>query len=76
MPEIVKVEVSAALAKKFRRKVVEVYGYEKCSVKSALEDLIKRFIAVRGTEWGSMKGVLKLTANSIELQHRAWMRSN
>jgi len=44
MSEIVKAEVNAALARKFRRKVGEVYGYKKGSVKSALEDLIKRFV--------------------------------
>lgn len=73
MPEIIKVEISTALAKKFRRKAIEVYGYEKGSVKVVLEDLIKRFVAIRGTEWRSMKGALKLKANSIELQHHAWI---
>jgi len=76
MSEIVKAEVNAALARKFRRKIGEVYGYKKGSVKIALEDLIKRFVSAKGTEWGSMKGVLKLEVGSVELQHRAWKRSD
>jgi len=74
MSEVVKAEVSAGLAKRFRRKVMDVYGHKKGSVKTALQDLIKRFVGAGKAEWGSMKGVLKLEVESVELQHRAWMK--
>lgn len=72
MAEIIKAEVPRALAEKFRRRAMEVYGYKKGAVKAALEDLLKRFVASREVDWGRLKGVVKSDLTSVELQHRVW----
>jgi hypothetical protein len=43
MTETIKVEVNEALAKRFRKRAMELYGYKKGSMKKALEDTMKRF---------------------------------
>ena len=74
MVEIIKAEVPEALAKKFRRKAMEVYGYKKGAMKAALEDLLKRFITLGDADWKQLKGVIKSELTSVELQHQAWKR--
>ena len=74
MVEIIKAEVPEALAKKFRRKAMEVYGYKKGAMKAALEDLLKRFINMGDADWKRLKGVIKSRLTSVELQHQAWKK--
>ena len=71
MVEIIKAEIPEALAKKFRRKAMEVYGYKKGAMKAALEDLLKRFINMGDADWKRLKGVIKSRLTSVELQHQA-----
>jgi len=74
MVEIIKAEIPEALAKKFRRKAMEVYGYKKGAMKAALEDLLKRFINMGDADWKRLKGVIKSRLTSVELQHQAWKK--
>jgi len=73
MVEIIEAEVPEALAKKLRRKAMEVYGYKKGAMKAALEDMLRRFITLGDVDWERLKGVIKSELTSVELQHRAWM---
>lgn len=72
MSEVIKAEVPEALAKKFRKRAMEVYGYKKGAVKAALEDAMKRFIASSRVDWKTLKGCIQLKSTSVELQHKAW----
>ncbi|MCD6536186.1 MAG: hypothetical protein J7K49_04050 [Thaumarchaeota archaeon] len=74
MVEIIKAEVPEALAKKFRRKAMEVYGYKKGAMKAALEDMLRRFITLGDVNWKQLRGVIKSELTSVELQHQAWKR--
>ncbi len=74
MVEIIKAEVPEALAKKFRRKAMEVYGYKKGAMKAALEDMLRRFITLGDVDWERLKGVIKSELTSVELQHQAWKK--
>ncbi len=75
MTETIKVEVDDALAKRFRKRAMELYGYKKGSMKKALEDTMKRFSVPGKVDWHSMRGVLRGTkANSVQLQHKIWSR--
>ena len=74
MVEVIKAEVEEALARKFRKKAMEVYGYKKGAVRMALRDLMRRFVSARKAEWGALKGVLESELSSVELQHRAWKK--
>ncbi len=72
MSEVVKAEVPKALAKKFRKRASEIYGYRRGFVKKAIEDLMKRFVGLGEVDWSSLRGVLKSELTSVELQHKAW----
>ena len=72
MVEIIKAEISEALARKFRKKAMEIYGYRKGAIKAALEDLLKRFVASGGVDWKLLRGCIKSEFTSVELQHRMW----
>ncbi len=72
MSEVVKAEVPKALAEKFRKRALEIYGYRRGSMKRAIEDLMKRFIGLGRVDWSSLRGILKSELSSVELQHRAW----
>ena len=74
MVEIIKAEVPEALAKKFRRKAMEVYGCKKGAMKAALEDMLRRFITLGDVDWERLKGVIKSELTSVELQHQAWKK--
>lgn len=75
MTETIKVEVNDALAKRFRKRAMELYGYKKGSVKKALEDNMKKFSTPGRVDWHSMRGVMKGTKiGSVELQHTAWSK--
>ncbi|MBI2185260.1 MAG: hypothetical protein HYU39_09935 [Thaumarchaeota archaeon] len=74
MVEVIKAEVEEALAKKFRKKAMEVYGYKKGAMKMALEDLMRRFASRGKADWGALKGVLVSEVSAVELQHRAWRK--
>ena len=54
MTETIKVEVNEALAKRFRRRAMELYGYKKGSVKRALEDTMKKFSTPGRVDWHSI----------------------
>jgi len=72
MSEVIKAEIPEALAKQFRKKAMETYGYKKDAVKAALEEAMKRFIASGRVDWKMLKGCIRFEATSVELQHRAW----
>lgn len=77
MTETIKVEVDEALAKRFRKKAMEKYGYKKGAVKSALEDLMTKFASPSQADWSFLKGSLKdeyKGTSSVELQHALWRR--
>lgn len=75
MTETIKVEVDEALAKRFRRRAMELYGYKKGSVKRALEDTMKKFSTPGRVDWHSIRGALKGTrTSSVQLQHKIWSK--
>ena len=41
---MIKAEVSEALARKFRKNAMEIYGYRKGCYKGGVEDLLRRFV--------------------------------
>jgi hypothetical protein len=74
MTETIKVEVDDALARKFRKKAMERYGYKKGTIKKAVEDVITKFSMSGPVDWASLKGALKVgkETSSVRLQHRLW----
>lgn len=72
MTETIKVEVDDALAKKFRKKAMETYGYKKGAMKRALEEAMRRYVSSTKVDWKQFRGTLKSELNSVELQHAAW----
>ena len=75
MTETIKVEVNEALAKQFRKKAMEVYGYKKGSMKRALEDTMRKFSTPGNADWHAVRGVLKdKRTSSVRLQHSVWSR--
>jgi len=75
MTETIKVEVSEALAKRFRKRAMELYGYKKGSMKRALEDAMKRLSNPGRVDWHSVRGALKSTkTGSVKLQHTIWSK--
>jgi hypothetical protein len=75
MTETIKVEVDEALAKRFRKRAMELYGYKKGSVKRALEDTMKKFSTPERVDWHSIRGALKGTrTSSVQLQHKIWSK--
>ncbi len=75
MTETIKVEVDEALARRFRKKAMETYGYKKGSMKKALEACMEMFASSGVADWSSMRGVLKAPGmTSVELQHKLWSK--
>ncbi len=74
MPELIKVELEEALARRFRRKAMQLYGYKKGAIKMAMKDLVKRFAYGGEVDWSLLRGKLKSSMSSVELQHEAWSR--
>jgi len=75
MTETIKVEVNEALAKKFRKRAMELYGYKKGSVKRALEDTMRKFSTPGKVDWHAVRGVLKNSkTSSVQLQHSIWSK--
>jgi len=77
MPETIKVEIDEALARRFRKKAMEKYGYKKGAVKKAMEDIMRKFSATSRPDWSSLEGTLKEEyggMSSVELQHALWRR--
>jgi len=74
MTETIKVEVDDALARKFRKKAMERYGYKRGTIKKAVEEVITKFSMSGKVDWASLKGTLKVTkrVSSVQLQHRLW----
>lgn len=73
MTETIKVEVDDALARKFRKKAMERYGYKKGTIKKAVEDIITKFSMSGKADWASLKGTLRgKKTSSVQLQHRLW----
>jgi len=76
MTETIKVELEEALAKKFRKRAMEKYGYKKGAVKMALEEAIRKYVASGEVDWRPFRGTLKSKMTSVELQHAAWRRAD
>ena len=74
MVEVIKAEVPEALAKKFRKRAMEIHGYKKGAVKTALIGLLRRFVNSGKTDWGKLKGCIGGDRTSLELQHEIWRR--
>ena len=77
MTETIKVEVDDVLAKSFRKKAMEKNGYNKGSVKNALEGLMEEFTRKTSEkpDWSSLRGTLREEykgLSSVELQHSIW----
>ncbi len=75
MTETIKVEVDEALARRFRRRAVQRFGYKKGNLKKAVEEAMERYSAPAGADWASVEGLLKSKwrgATSVSLQHAAW----
>jgi len=72
MTETIKVEVDEALAKRFRKRAMEKYGYKKGAMKKALEEAMRRYSASGKPDWESLVGTLKSNRDSVWLQHHAW----
>ncbi|MDG6925563.1 MAG: hypothetical protein JRN09_03325 [Nitrososphaerota archaeon] len=75
MTETIKVEVNEALARKFRKKAMETYGYKKGAMKKAIEESMRKFASPGLADWDSLTGVVKAPGmTSVDLQHRAWSK--
>jgi len=74
MTETIKVELDEAVARKFRKKAMEKYGYKKGTIKKAMEDVITKFSQTGPVDWGSLRGTLKVAkkVSSVQLQHKLW----
>lgn len=72
--DIIKTEINEALAKRFRRRAMEKYGYKKGATKFALEDMIRRFTSTGYVDWHVLKGVIASKTSSVELQHNIWKK--
>ncbi len=72
MTETIKVEVDESLAKRFRRRALEKYGFKKGAMKKALEEAMKKYSSSSKADWGALSGRLKLTKDAVWLQHHAW----
>lgn len=72
MPETIKAEVDESLAKRFRKRAMEKYGYKKEAIKKALEGAMRKYSAESWAGWGSLVGTMKIERDSVWLQHHAW----
>lgn len=72
--DIIKTKVNEAVAKRFRKRAMEKYGYRKGAVKLALLYLIKRFTSTGSVDWHALRGTVTSELSSVELQHNAWKR--
>jgi hypothetical protein len=83
MTETIKVEVDEDLARRFRQKAMEKYGYKKGAVKKALEEIMSNFAAGSSNsrptptkvDWSFLEGAVKdryKGMTSVELQHNLW----
>ena len=72
MPDTIKVEVDDSIARRFRRRAMERYGYRKGSMKKALEDAMRRYSVRSEGDWASLVGTLKTKRDGVWLQHHAW----
>lgn len=72
MTETVKVDVDEALAKRFRKRAMEKYGYKKGAMKKAMVEAMRRFSSASTADWSSLVGVLRSDKDSVWLQHHAW----
>jgi len=72
LKEIVKAEVDQALARRFKKKAMERYGYRKGAVKKALEEAMARYVGSGKVDWEPLRGTLKSNLSSVQLQHAAW----
>ena len=75
MTETIKVEVDEALARRFRKKAMDSYGYKKGAMKKALEEAIRKFTLPGEADWGALAGKLhQKETDSVTLQHRIWSK--
>jgi len=55
---------------------MEIYGYKKGALKAALEDMVKRFVTSSHVDWKTLRGCIKSNLTSVELQHKAWGKTD
>ena len=77
MTETMKVEVDETLAKRFRKRAMERYGYKKGAMKKAVEEAMRKFSMPGKADWASLRGILnKRRIGSVELQHSIWSKQD
>ncbi len=77
MTETIKVEVDETLARKFRKRAMERYGYKKGAMKKAVEEAMRKFSMLGKADWASLRGVLsKRGVGSVDLQHSIWSKQD
>jgi hypothetical protein len=72
MTETIKAELDRALVRRFKKRAMERYGYQKGAVKKALEEAVRRYVASGKVDWEPLRGTLKSNIGPVELQHAAW----
>jgi hypothetical protein len=81
MTETIKVEVDEELARQFKKKAMEKYGYKKGAMKKALVEAMRDYPPNHRREasaarWGDLKGIVKSDKDSVWLQHHAWDKTD
>jgi hypothetical protein len=81
MTATIKVEVDERLARQFKKKAMERYGYKKGAMKKALVEAMTDYSSKQrrtktGTRWEDLKGILKSDKDSVWLQHHAWDKTD
>ncbi len=69
-----KIEAGDELIMRFKKKAMEKYGYQKGSLKKAAVDLINKWLSEEKMDWSKLKGVIKSSESSVDLQHKAWKK--
>ncbi len=77
MTETIKVEVDEDLARQFKRKAMEKFGYKKGAMKKALVEAMKSYSSGQQrkqakADWSDLRGLMTSEKDSVWLQHHAW----
>ena len=72
MVQIIKAEVSEALAENSGRMLWKFMVTGKGAIKAALEDLLRRFVDSGRVDRKILKGCIKSELTSVDLQRRIW----
>lgn len=67
-----KIDTDDKLLELFKKKSMEIYGYKKGALKTATENLIKKWLLKKSVNWEELNSILKTSKSSVELQHLVW----